>query len=219
MADYTTIDDPSAHFQMANWTGQASELVITNDGNSDLQPDFCWIKCRNASQVFALVDTTRGSSKYLTCASTAAEVTDTGRLTSFNTDGFTLGGGSGPVNTEGGTYVGWQWKINGGTTASNTDGDLTSTVQVNQTSGISIFTYTGKDPIEPLDLGHGLGAVPEVFWIKRRNGGSRNWGFYHKDMAASPQNGYMRLNEVNGYAAASTRWRNEAPTSTIIKTG
>ena len=219
MADYTTIDDPSAHFQMANWTGQASELVITNDGNSDLQPDFCWIKCRNASQVFALVDTTRGSSKYLTCASTAAEVTDTGRLTSFNTDGFTLGGGSGPVNTEGGTYVGWQWKINGGTTASNTDGDLTSTVQVNQTSGISIFTYKGKDQIEPLDLGHGLGAVPEVFWIKRRNGGSRNWGFYHKDMAASPQNGYMRLNEVNGYAAASTWWRNEAPTSTIIKTG
>ena len=219
MADYTTIDDPSAHFQMANWTGQASELVITNDGNSDLQPDFCWIKCRNASQVFALVDTTRGSSKYLTCASTAAEVTDTGRLTSFNTDGFTLGGGSGPVNTEGGTYVGWQWKINGGTTASNTDGDLTSTVQVNQTSGISIFTYTGKDPIEPLDIGHGLGSAPDMFWIKRRNGGSRNWGVYHKDMDATPQNGYVRLNTTGAYAAASTWWRNEAPTSTIIKTG
>ena len=231
---YTTIDVQSAFFQVATWTGDGStsDRDITNDGNSDLAPDLIWGACRTDVQHKHLTDSSRGFStgnKELITNGTNQEG-DTGAVNTGAygwlgpsiTDGFKSSYGSvnnGYWNVNARTYVAWQWKVNGGTTASNTDGDLTSTVQVNQTSGISIFTYTGKDPIEPLDLGHGLGAVPEVFWIKRRNGGSRNWGFYHKDMAASPQNGYMRLNEVNGYAAASTWWRNEAPTSTIIKTG
>ena len=41
---YTSIDDPSAHFQTAIWTGNnTNNRVITNDGNSDLQPDFIWL--------------------------------------------------------------------------------------------------------------------------------------------------------------------------------
>ena len=36
------------------------------------------------------------------------------------------------------TYVAWQWKANGGTTSSNTDGSITSTVQANQDAGFSI---------------------------------------------------------------------------------
>ena len=64
---------------------------------------------------------------------------------------------------------------------SNTDGDLTSTVQVNSTAGFSIITYTGKNPIEPLDIGHGLGEVPDVFIIKNRDR-TANWGVYHKDL-------------------------------------
>ena len=43
MAAYTTIDDPSAHFQVATWTGNATDRSITNDGNSDLKPDFILI--------------------------------------------------------------------------------------------------------------------------------------------------------------------------------
>ena len=41
---YSTIDDPSAHFQTAIWTGNASNRSITNDGNSNLQPDWVWTK-------------------------------------------------------------------------------------------------------------------------------------------------------------------------------
>ena len=37
---YTTIDDPSAHFQIATYTGNANFNTITNDGNSVLAPDF-----------------------------------------------------------------------------------------------------------------------------------------------------------------------------------
>jgi hypothetical protein len=44
---YTTIDDPSAHFQTALYTGNGSTQTITNDGNSDLQPDLVWTKARS----------------------------------------------------------------------------------------------------------------------------------------------------------------------------
>ena len=45
---YTTIDDPSVYFQTALYTGNGSTgQNITNDGNSDLQPDWLWIKSRS----------------------------------------------------------------------------------------------------------------------------------------------------------------------------
>ena len=220
---YTSIDDPSAYFQVATYTGAGANQTVTNDGNSDLQPDWLWIKRRNAGYAHALFDSNRGlgssNPPMLESNSTAAENSNQNWISGVGTDSFTIGINEQNLSNTSGTYVAWQWKVNGGTTSSNTDGDLTSTVQVNQTAGISIFTYTGKDPIEPLDIGHGLGSVPDVFIIKRRNGGSRNWGVYHKDMNATPQNGYIRLNESAGYVAASSWWRNEAPTSTIIKTG
>ena len=47
---YTNIDDPSAYFQTTLIAGDSSNsTVITNDGNSDLQPDFVWIKNRTSS--------------------------------------------------------------------------------------------------------------------------------------------------------------------------
>ena len=41
---YTTIDDPTAYFQTALYTGNGSTQSITNDGNSDMQPDWVWVK-------------------------------------------------------------------------------------------------------------------------------------------------------------------------------
>ena len=45
---YTTIDDPSAYFQTTLYTGNNNtSQTITNGGNSDLQPDWLWIKNRD----------------------------------------------------------------------------------------------------------------------------------------------------------------------------
>ena len=41
---YTTIDDPSAYFQTALYTGNSGDNAITNDGNSDLQPEIFKVK-------------------------------------------------------------------------------------------------------------------------------------------------------------------------------
>ena len=141
MAAYTTIDDPSAHFQTALYTGTGSTQSITNDGNSDLQPDWVWVKKRNASESNALADSSRGTSATLFSNAESAESTSGQVVNAFNSDGFQVGT-EGIVNDNTNTYVAWQWKANGGTTASNSDGNITSTVQANTTAGFSIVTWT-----------------------------------------------------------------------------
>ena len=44
---YTTINDPSAYFQAQTYTGNAGVNNIVNTGNSNLQPDWVWIKNRS----------------------------------------------------------------------------------------------------------------------------------------------------------------------------
>ena len=60
---YTTIDDGSEYFQTALYTGNGSSQSVVNDGNSDLQPDWLWIKERSGSGQHVFVDSSRGSNK------------------------------------------------------------------------------------------------------------------------------------------------------------
>ena len=63
---YTTIDDPSAYFQISLYTGNQTARSITNDGNSDLQPDWVWDKNRTTNGYHHnLYDSTRGTGKQL----------------------------------------------------------------------------------------------------------------------------------------------------------
>jgi hypothetical protein len=148
---YTTIDDPSAYFQIALYTGNGTGQTITNDGNSDLQPDFLWFKNRDETVANILWDSSRGITKFLISEQTAADQTNpaTYELTSFNTDGFGLGihNTAGINQSAAYTYVCWQWKANGGTTTQFQIGWLICILQYNQDNtdaGFSIITYTGR---------------------------------------------------------------------------
>ena len=56
---YTTIDDGSAHFQTLTYTGNgSSSRALTNDGNSDLQPDWLWVKNRGNTIAHGIWDST-----------------------------------------------------------------------------------------------------------------------------------------------------------------
>jgi len=224
---YTSIDDPSAYFQATTYTGAGANTEVTNGGNSDLKPDLLWIKNRGAAYAHFVVDSNRNISyaqnssnaPYLETDSTAVENSNQNWMQSVNTDGFTTGISEHTNSNSGSSFVAWQWKANGGTTVSNTDGDLTSTVQFNSTAGFSIVTYTGKDPIEPLQVGHGMGEAPDVFIIKNRSS-ARLWAVYHKDLTSPAANRYLILNtSTYGELANSTLWGNVAPSSTIITTG
>ena len=111
---YTTIDDPSTYFQIALYNGNNAANVITNDGNSDLRPDFLWMKERSSDSSHAVFDSLRGagaSGKLIYPDVDLAEATSDG-VTSFDTDGFTLASNNG-FNQNGQTNVGWQWAAGG----------------------------------------------------------------------------------------------------------
>ena len=178
MAAFTTIDDPSAYFQAKLYTGTGATQSITNDGNSNLQPDLVWVKTRSIAHWHNLFDSSRGATKLVFSNSTTNEATRSTSLTSFNTDGFTVGADTVGTDVNGlnRPHVAWQWKANGGTTSSNTAGNITSTVQVNSTAGFSIVTWTGNEN-SSATVGHGLGVKPDMVFFKRRNA-AYNWVVY-----------------------------------------
>ena len=184
---YTNIDDPSAYFQTALYTGNSSNgFVITNDGNSDLQPDLVWIKKRSGNADHPITDSNRGTSTQVYANLTYQDDPVSG-VTAFNTDGFTLGS-NGESNLSGSTFAAWQWKANGGTTSSNTDGTITSTVQANTDAGFNIVTYTGNGANS--NFGHGMGEQPDMVFVKNRTSAA-SWCVWHKDLTSSY---YLQLN-------------------------
>jgi len=175
---YTNIDDPSAHFQTATYTGGGGGSSVTNDGNSNLKPDLVWFATREGNYK-PLVDSSRGGNRFIYSDLTqGADVnTDGVGIATFDTDGFTFGSTTHIYfNNTSKTYVGWQWKANGSTTSSNTDGNTTTTVQANQDAGFSIVTYTGTGSGSQT-MGHGLGVIPNIVLTKNRSGTGRAWSF------------------------------------------
>ena len=210
---YTTIDDPSAYFQTALHSSTGS-ATITNDGNSDLQPDLIWSKSRSQARNHALYDSTRGVTKYVMSNLTDAEATaDSGfDLTSFDTDGFSTGNNQFNVICGGDNYVAWQWKANGGTTASNTDGTITSTVQANTTAGFSIVTYTGTG--SGATIGHGVGKELDFIIIKRRSD-SATWAVYSRELGSGKK---LELNGTSG-TITNAQFFTSNPTSSVFSLG
>src|SRR6056300_891457 len=89
---YTNIDDPSAYFQAKGYTGNSVDnTAITNDGNSDLQPDFIWFARYDIPGDKFLLDSSRGVTKFLISSGSDAEGTSTAIVKSFNTNGFSVG--------------------------------------------------------------------------------------------------------------------------------
>jgi hypothetical protein len=197
---YTDIDDPSAHFQTFTYTGNQSGRQITLDGNSDLQPDLYWYKARNANHHY-WVDSSRGKTKYIYSSLANAEATvASAYVTSFNTNGFGVGGGDSGTNANGISFGNWVWKANGGTTSSNTDGSITSTVQANQDAGFSIVTFTGNGT-DGATVGHGLGVAPAMVMFKCRDTGNTDWRTYHQSI--SPTNAISLNSGGAAYGASS----------------
>ena len=80
---YTDIDDPSAHFQTVLWTGNGADRNITNDGNSDLQADFVWYKCRDTNTAHFIQTSNYGVTKYFRPNLTSELATASSLITSF----------------------------------------------------------------------------------------------------------------------------------------
>ena len=212
---YTTINDPSAHFYAYAFSKSSGTGSATFDANSDLQPDFLWVKSRTNADSHELWDSTRGVNSTLFSDNAGAEDTSANRIVSFDTDGFTWGN-AGNLNAAG-DFVSWAWKANGGTTSSNTDGSITSTVQANTDAGFSIVTYTGTG--SAATIGHGLGVAPKFYVVKNRGATGTNWTCYHEGLTSNQY--FLYLDTSAGQSNAVDFWDSTSPTSSVfsIKSG
>jgi hypothetical protein len=213
------ITKPNQYFDATLWTGDSTNpRSITNgEAGQSFQPDLVWVKARNSGQFHVLNDSVRGAGTALglssqsTSAEGNADIGLYGATTAFNSNGFSVGGGTSNqafVNLSTVTYVAWQWKA-GGAAVTNTAGSITSQVSANPTAGFSVVTYTGTGSSG--SVGHGLGAVPTVILIKARSSATA-WRMYQANLGITK---YLVLNTTAAEATASM-WGSPTDTAFVI---
>ena len=206
---YTTINKSTDHFNTKLYTGTGSSNSFTGVG---FQPDWVWLKRRDATTDHELYDAVRGVQKEIGSNTTAAETSDPSFLTAFDSDGFTLGNHGG-INNNGNTYVSWNWKANGAGSA-NTDGSINTTAtSANTTAGFSIVKYTGTG--SNATIGHGLGVAPKMIIVKNLTD-ARSWGVYHASLGATKG---IDLDGNGAAGTASSYWNDTEPTTTVFSIG
>ena len=177
---YTTIDNPEEYFKCVQYTGNDSEPRNIDVG---FQTDINWIKDCTVGYHHRLFDSNRttsgyGKALYPNVNNTEDHFNDHPEIDYGNSpysngfrivDNQTSGGSTNGygVNANNSLHTSWNWKCNGGTTTTNTDGDINSTVQVNTDAGLSIVTYSPSNTTTRA-IGHGLGSTPDFIAVRNR---------------------------------------------------
>ena len=199
-----TIADGSDYFDIKLYTGNGSTQTISGLGFS---PDWVWTKARSFAENNNVFDTVRGVTKLILPDQTTAEQTISG-ITAFTSDGYTLGSHL-SCNQNNSTYVSWNWDA-GSSTASNTDGGITSSCRTSTSSGFSIVSWTGNGSSNQT-VGHNLGVVPELIIAKNRDT-TNSWAVWTTGFNA---NEYLLLNSTSAKATFSGQW-GSTPTSSVF---
>ena len=210
----TDDDYPQKLFGMLQYTGNGSERTI----DTSFQIDYSWARSTVQGQNWYALDTTRGyfgaSSNNLYMALDLDDAEDTFSQYNFKAQSgsdITITSGTG-FNSGSHTQQMWNWRLNGGTTATNSTGSVSVTQQVDPSGHFSVSTYSGAGGTGT--IGHGLSAVPTFVVVKQRNG-SNSWATYAK--GAGP--------ELYGNLATNTAfqdavvWQDTAPSSSLVYLG
>jgi hypothetical protein len=170
----------------------ATSTFTTSTTAVDAAGGLVWIKQRNAAANHALYDTARGATLDLFTNGTDAQTTQTEGVTSFLSNGFTIGTLA-KVNTSGNKYGSWQFR--------------------EQPGFFDIVTYTGNGTNRTIR--HNLQSVPGCIVVKATSGAA-DWQVYHRSLAATE---YAVLNSTAAAATGASRWNSTAPTTSEFSLG
>ena len=205
---------PQKLFGSYTYTGNSGSAVTVS---TDFQPDLIWIKSRDSADNHYLQDSSRGfgNSKSLSSNSTGPEGYNGGAPSSsgaqnVGSSSFQAYGSDWSKSTD--NYVAWCWRANGGTTSSNSDGSITSTVQTNPAGNFSIITYTGTG--SNATIGHGMTKKPAFIVVKNRND-TDSWAIYHETRTAD----FYTSFQYSIFSNNATFWNDTEPTTSVISIG
>jgi len=153
------------------WTGDSGTQSISNGIDLDGEGGLVWIKGRTAAYDNGLYDTERGATKEIYSNKNDSEQTNSDTVTSFNSDGFSIGADS-LVNTNLEDYVSWSFR--------------------KQAGFFDVVTYNTVDAGWSNTFNHNLGSTPACIIFKRTNF-SADWCVYHKDLTTGK---FLRLNST-----------------------
>ena len=169
------------------YDGTASSQTITNGIDLDGEGGLVWAKSRS-SRNHILSDTERGTGKVLFTNLTSGTDTDATTITSYNSNGFTMGTSTLKMNTSGEEFVSWTFRKCPGF--------------------FDIVTWTANGSVQ--QLSHNLGSVPGMIIVKRTDDTS-NWLIWHRSLSNS-LNDFLRFDTADKQSAVGV-WGNNAPTS------
>jgi len=156
----TYVDDVFSTFL---YEGTGADQDIVNGVDLDGEGGMVWTKARTSGWQHALFDTERGANKRLGSNTTQQETTWTDTLTSFNSDGFSLGADSTYyVNKSGDNYVSWTFRKAPGF--------------------FDIVTWSGDQSIKNRAIPHNLGSTPGMVIMKSIAPYGRSWAVWHRSM-------------------------------------
>ena len=209
------INKPDSYFRLRKYDGNGGSQSITfTETDTNMQPDISFFKSITTGHEWGVYDSSRGNRKANSTSENNAENTDSTGLASWDTNGFTFdGAGFYDINFSSNTLQSCHWKVNGGTTAANTDGSISSTVQANTTNGISIVQYTGTGSNGT--VGHGLGVTPSMIWIKDRDA-AVDWAVYHIGTGGTA---FTEINTTVNAQTNSTAFNDTSPTTSVFSIG
>ena len=186
--DPINIDDI---FSTHVYTGSHLDLTINNGIDLSGEGGLVIFKNRSATYNHTWIDTERGKTKSQYSDTNSADVTDSTAVTSFNSNGFTVGSNNSYSNKMDDQVVSWTFR--------------------KQKQFFDIVTYTGAGGVQTVN--HNLGSVPGCIMIKCTSG-TNHWRVYHrKSHSTTPEDYMLQLNATNGSEDA-VYWNDTAPTST-----
>lgn len=191
----TYVDDVFSTFL---YDGTGSAQTITNGIDLDGEGGLVWVKSRSSSRNHILSDTERGTGKVIFSNLSNGEDADATTITSYNSNGFTMGSSTLKMNTSGEEFVAWTFRKCRGF--------------------FDVVTYTGNG-VAGRTVSHNLGSVPGCIMVKNLDA-NEFWEVYHRGIdSTAPEDYRINLDRNSGRSDSSTQWNDTAPTSTEFTLG
>jgi hypothetical protein len=178
------------------YTGNNTTLPIVNGIDLSTKGGMIWTKSRSNVTNNAIYDTARGVNYVLRTNTTVGSTDTTGDLTSFNTNGYTIGTPTATNDINAGsayTFASWTFR--------------------EQAKFFDVVTYTGTGSART--VAHSLGSIPGCIIVKRTDTTS-DWQVYHRSISNTE---YLVLNSTAAKATGTNRWNSTDPTSTVFTVG
>ena len=181
-------------FNIYAYRGNGSSQSITNNIDMSSEGGMIWVKNRSSNQNHWLFSSAMGLGNGMRTNSNADKFGLGGNgMSSFNTNGFTVGGSAG-VNNNAENLISWTFR---------------------NSKAFQTLTYEGTGSAQ--NISHSLGSIPGMIIVKNIDHTGTNWMVYHRSLGTAE---YIFFNSTNPATSsgASGIWAS-APTATQFSVG